>query len=155
MYLLLAFLFHARSLYASTSDYDFFVRFSTCKTLVAPMTDSYDKSKGEVIQADGDLYTLACKRKAKRRVDCTMHFDDSGNGIKGNVLNLSIVSEMAGVLTLSENNGADYIQLTTSLGGPVVAVSRILSPVFTCAKVCRGIYVTADELKSLINKKVK
>ncbi len=89
------------------SDYDFYVDFSECKTMVGYLVLSNESLK----TMSGDPSVMACNRKSNI-VECDFFFKNREKGINGNSERYEDFLDSPPLLYFSSKFGSEFIQIT-------------------------------------------
>lgn len=130
---------------AMAAEPDFFINFSSCKSLYAPMS----LAENPLQVSDGDPSLFACSRQGTR-ITCQLRFEDGKQGIKGNVGEYKVDIDVPPTLSFKLVKGNEYILVNTTEHTAIMS-SLLLDKRYAGSKVCHGIYLTNFEFKNLRN----
>jgi len=122
---------------------DFHLLLDKCRTTVGYLVLSDESLK----IFDGEPVYNACTRRS-RRVSCALTFPGSGEGIKGQTAEYSVVLDTPPHLHFTDAKYADYFAVNLSEHS-VVLITRVAFEKGLGSKVCHGVFATDDEMKAL------
>jgi len=128
---------------ASAADPDFYMIFSECKNVTAPLT----LAKEPIRIMQGDPALLACNRVGDK-ITCQLSFEEGNEGIKGSSGDFKIVIDSPPLLFFQLIVGNEFIGVNTTRNTAVMS-SLILNEAFLGSKVCHGLYLTNFQYKAL------
>lgn len=134
---------------ALATEPDFFISFSTCKFVIAPLT----MTKEPLQVGDADPVVNACTKKGER-ITCQLSFESGGKGIKGNIGEYIVEIDVPPILAFKHITGQEYIIANTTnhaavMSGLVLDLEQIA---YAGSKVCHGLYMTNFEYKNFKKK---
>lgn len=126
------------------AEYDFYIDFESCKSVVGYLVLSNESLK----TMPGDATVLGCKRESNI-VLCDFFFKKNPNqkGLKGNTEKYEVVIDSPPLLHFKTESGSEYVAIDTTQHAATLS-SRVLDQKFLGAKVCQGFYATNFEMKS-------
>ena len=133
---------------------DFFIDFTKCKSIVAPLRLNADQPLNIV---EGDPTALKLPRwrhgrlcsKRSGIILCEISFNEKKQGHKGNAGEYEVTLDIPPLLHFKLNEGNEYISVNTAEHTAVMS-SLILDKSFAGSKVCHGLYLTYFEYKNLL-----
>lgn len=120
---------------------DFFLMFGECSSVIGYL----EKAEYPLKKFDLGGSKYSCTR-TNRKFLCDINFQDGSNPITGQEYEL--VFEVGTAFDLRLANYGDYISVNTNSHTAVV-LTRAIHEKFLGGKVCRGVYMTADEAEHL------
>ena len=129
----------------TAADPDFYINFSSCKSMVGYLVLSEESLK--VLPSDPGV--MACT-KAAENIKCDFKFLDGQDVHKGNSEDYKVVIDSPPYLHFKTDTGAEYVAVDTSQRAAAL-ITRIVEDKFAGAKVCQGIYATSFEIFLLGN----
>lgn len=131
---------------ATAAEPDFFINFSECKSLVAPLT----LAENPLHVSDGDPSLFACSRQGTR-ITCQLSFEGNKQGIKGNVGEYNVEIDTPPMLSFKLVKGNEHVLVNTAVHAAILN-SLMLDRTYAGSKVCHGLYLTNFEYKNLKKK---
>lgn len=132
--------------HANAAEADFFIDFSSCKSLLAPMV----LSESPLRLIDGDPSMFSCNRQGLR-LTCSLSFEGGKQGIKGAVGAYEVTIDTPPMFAFKLVKGNEYIFVNTAEHTAVMS-SLMLDLAYAGSKVCHGRYLTGFEFKNLPRK---
>jgi hypothetical protein len=130
---------------AASADYDFYVNFTKCKTVVGYLILSHKSLK--VMR--GGTTIMGCNRQSSGiRCDFIFKAHPEQKGRRGNSAGYKVIIDSPPLLHFLSNNGAEYVAINTSQRAATLT-SRAVHQQFLGSKVCQGFYTTRFEVENL------
>ena len=124
---------------------DIFIFFEECSTTIASTEQAEAPLK---IVSEGNIPLFSCARKEKEYI-CKLVFKNSKekSHTGEDYHKFKIEFEGGTKLFLQARNWGDFISINRSTHSATI-ITRLLDDSYAAAKVCRGIFLTGDEMKA-------